>query len=486
MPKSSVAFEVTDGEIRAFWFAVPPFGKLVHNSPVVKFDRLPIPTGVIEQGTVRDEKTLVDILTSYRLQYSGKYQKAFFAVSLQQGFIGSYTLPWLSKSDRKSAIPLLVDEEISIPRSDLLYDYLVISEEKPKSLQIILGAARRSILEQYAFIFGEAGFKVTGADFAYSVLAQALGFEADMDVLYLQGESENIQMVYFRGVVPRSVRSLPPLQAQKKWEDREKGQIEEWKNEIGRFLLYYRTQYPDYDLKLIIWSGGPDIELLAQEAAAANHGLEARQVLLRDIPDSWHWQGLLKECKGFGEAVVGYGLRILTRSPGLNLWREPMSKQTLKKIYLGLALLTSLFLLAETLSGVILCSMAQPLQEEVRQLENQGMKIVDYNKQQEAFRAAWLKASQSSGEIGERLAQVQGLSNTDVKIRRIDFKQGSLSLSGSANDSKSVQGMIQTLRVLGWEEPSLTTYKLTALNTVEFKVSAKQRDVLFQDADPEE
>jgi len=157
MRKRVVVFELTDGEIRAFWFSAHPFKKEGHTSTAVKFDRIPIPAGVIEQGNVRNENVLNDILLAYGAQHPGESQKVYLAIPLQQGFIRSYTLPWIPKRDRKSAISLLVDEEISIARSDLLYDFLVLSEEKYKGIQILLGASRQSLLDRYVFIFGRAG-----------------------------------------------------------------------------------------------------------------------------------------------------------------------------------------------------------------------------------------------------------------------------------------------------------------------------------------
>ena len=106
MRKSSVVFELTDGEIRAFWFLAHPFRKQGHSSTAVKFDRIPIPTGVVEQGTVRNEIILIDILATYKAQHPSESQKAYLAISLQQGFIRSYTLPWIPKRDRKSAISI--------------------------------------------------------------------------------------------------------------------------------------------------------------------------------------------------------------------------------------------------------------------------------------------------------------------------------------------------------------------------------------------
>jgi len=471
MRKSSAVFELTDGEIRVFHFSVPPsFWKSGHRCTGVKFDRIPISTGIIEQGTVRDENTLIDILSTYRSKNSGNYQKVYLAISLQQGFIQAYTLPWLPKRDRKSAMSLLVDEEISIARLDLLYDYLVISEEKHKNLRVLLGAARRSLLEQYVFIFGQAGFEIFEMDFTFSILGQALGFEANEDVLYLQEESESLQLVLFRGIVPENIRTLSPRPSKSELEESLSVQIEAWENEINRVLLYYRTQYQDLNLNRLIWSGNYAVVKLAQRISASDQ-LTIKQAKLKDIPDSW--QKVIEDNSGCGEMAVGYALRISTRRPRLNLWRQPTSEQKGQQTYLRLAVFAVFLLVLEILIGFSLSRMALPLRQEVNQLSDQGIKVQDQNQSQKALTTAWNKVSVHSEEIGERLAEVHGLARTGLNIEQVVFKQGSLTVRGSSVEAKSVQDMIQDLRVLGWEEPALTSYKVTELNNVEFALSAK-------------
>ena len=203
MQRRSVVFELTDNEIRAFWFSSNLFEKKVHSSTEVKIDRIPVPTGYIEQGNIRNEHALIEVLSDYAaLQNLTERRKAYLAIPLHQGFIRSYTLPWIPKRDRKSAISLLVDEEISIAKSDLLFDFLVLAEDKKNSLEILLGATRQSLLNQYVLIFGRAGYRITSVDFAFSILGQSLGFAPGEDVLYLQRESDSLQMVLFRGTVP--------------------------------------------------------------------------------------------------------------------------------------------------------------------------------------------------------------------------------------------------------------------------------------------
>lgn len=481
MRKRSVVFELTDGEIRAFWFSVHPFRKQGHSSAAVKFDRIPIPDGVIEQGNVRNENILIDILMTYGAQHLGESQKAYLAIPLQQGFIRSYKLPWIPKRDRKSAISLLVDEEISIDRSDLLFDFLVLFDEKHKGLQILLGATRQSLLDQYVFIFGQAGFKVTGVDFAFSILGQSLGFEPNEDVLYLQGEADSFQMILFRGAVPESVRSLLPLPRPRALlliEENGRSaneRTEEWKKEIRRFLLYYRTQHPDLNLKRLVWSGDSVAEFLAQGLLMSNHVSAVEQAKLKNVPDSW--QKVLEENKGWGEVAVGYGIRISAHHPELNLWRQPNTAQTVQRRYRGMALFISALFIIGTIIWFSLYQMALLLQQEVQQISRQGAMIGAQAKHQEDLEMAWNKVKIHTERVGDGLAQIQALQalpGVEIRIEQVIYKQGSMSLGGSAKDARSVEALIRTLRTMGWEQPALSSYKLTSLNNIEFSLSAKR------------
>ncbi len=471
MRKRSVVFELTDREIRAFWIAALPFSKQGHSSTAVKFDRISILTGILEQGNVRDENALIKILSNYQQQNPGKIQKVYLAIPLQQGFIRSYTLPWIPKRDRKSAISLLVDEEISIARSDLLYDFLVISENKQISFQVLLGATRQSLLERYVFVFGQAGFEVTGVDFSFSVLGQALGFEPSEDVLYLQGESDSFQMSLFRGAVPEIVRTFPAASTTKKSLASKKERTEAWGNEIRRFLLYYRTQNPDLNLKRLVWSGDSVAEQLAQELLASNHVSSVGQAKLLFVPNTW--RKIIEEDNGWGEVAVGYGLRISAGRPEFNLWRQPNEVQTVQQRYQRIALIACALLMVGTMSWVTLYLRIMPLQQKVQQLSNQGARIVAQVNHQEELAVAWNKVAIDAEKIGVSLIQLQGMSSSELEIEHISYKHGSLSLRGKAKDANSVQALISTMRTMGWEQPALSSYKLSLRNNVEFSLNAK-------------
>ena len=475
MRKRSVVFELTDVEIRAFWFSVPPFLRQGHRSSAVKFDRIPLSARLIEQGNVRNENALIKVLSTYASQqpfHLDKDLKVYLAIPLQQGFIGAYSLPWLRKRDRKSAISLLVTEEIPIIRSDLLYDFQVISEEKHRGLVILLGATRKSILEQYVLILEKAGFRVEGIDFAFSVLGQALGFEAKEDVLYLQGESDSYQMVFFRGTVPESVRTLFPSPSSKGGEGSVKVQIETLEDEIRRFLLFYNTQHNDLNLKRLVWSGDIVAGQLAQKILASNHVSTVEQANIMSVSDPW--QKILEENKGWGEVAVGYGLRICARRPGLNLWGQPNKNKKLRRTFRRVAFFSASLLIIETIVCFVFYQKIRPLQREVQLLSSQGARLEEQAKHREELEGEWEKVINQPEEIGEELAKVDALRGSELNIKQVTYKEGSMSLSGSTNDSRGVQTLIRKLRTTGWEQPSLTSYKLTMLDNVEFSLSAKR------------
>ncbi len=141
----------------------------------------------------------------------------------------------------------------------------------------------------------------------------------------------------------------------------------------------------------------------------------------------------------------------------------------------------ALFIVTLFIIGTIiwfsLYQMALPLKQEVQQISRQGASIEAQAKQQEDLETAWNKLKINTEKIGDGLAQIQAMQTfpgVELKIEQVIYKQGSMSLHGSAKDARSVQTLIRTLRTMGWEQPALSSYKLTSLNNVEFSLSAKR------------
>lgn len=483
MRKKLVFFEISELEIRVFKASSPFWGNLhqSHLTTLVEFDRIPI-SGIIEQGVVHDEDALLRILLDYQLEHPCEGCLAYLAIPLQTGFVRSYKLPWLSRRNRKSAIALLVDQEVP-SSADLLYDYVVLDEEKHKSVTILLGASRQGILDKYVSIFKRARIEVGGLNFAVAVLGQGLELNPSDDVLYLQEESDGLQVVLFRGMVPESIRTLHSINRSINQSSlllpgnggnngSIKEHFEDWENEISRFLLYFRTQYEAFNLKRLVWSGSSTIESLAKSISAAHNVSEMEQARLKSVPDVW--SRVLRENKGWGEVAIAYGTLILSKSSVLNLWRHPIRAYHLQQRYQRLVFGLFILFLLGNFSWLFLHRRTLTMQQEVQQLSRQGSRIEAQVKQQKNLERAWKIAQAQSEKIGNGLGQVQTLAGSRLKFEKLVYKQGNMSITGSAEDAKSIQSLMHGLRTLGWSQPFLTGYRSTSLEKIEFSLSTKR------------
>ncbi|MGC7873518.1 competence protein ComA [Desulfosporosinus sp. SYSU MS00001] len=480
MRKKLVVFEITDSELRVFKASLPLIAKLKqsHSSAAVKFDRIQI-TGVIEQGIVRDKAALLGCLMDYQRENPCDGHLAFLAIPMQTGFIRSYKLPWLARSYRDSAIALLVAEEVP-SSADLLYDYVILREEKHKSLTILLGASRREVLEQYVAIFKQAGIRVGGVNFSWAVLGQGLELNPDEDTLYVREEVNEFQFALFRGQIPERVRTLFAKETTVALVDAEicsqdiQRYSKEWENEIRSFLLYLKAQNSDKTLKCLLWSGGLRLESLVKSVTLPDY-ITAAQAKFKSVPETWLWA--LGEYQGFAEAVIAYGIVLLQKSASLNLWRQPSKAEKMLKRYqiIGAALI-SLLLLGNS-GWVFLRQEMSAQQNRVQQLLHQGTELETQLRRQMDLTRSWKMIQARSEKVADILGQVQNLLDSQLTIKKLVYRQGTLSLTGSAGDVRSIQSLIQGLRRLGWYQPVLTGYSSTSSEQTEFSISAKRKDV---------
>lgn len=475
MQKNIVIFELTDMEIRAFCIEFPPTGKHKQNKATCKFEQIQIPTGVIEQGNIRDNVVIVDLLEKYHKQLQGKGYDGYLAIPLQQGFVREYSLPWLSKPDRKPAVSLLVEEEVPIPSSDLLYDYRVISEESSKNLRIILGAFRESLLIQYVEIFKSAGFKIIGVDFSFHVLGQALGFEEKEDTLVLLKRADNLQMVLFRGSVPDRERTLSNLTSVELYEGHNTTWLEQCEKEIRHFLLYYRAQKSNYTLNRLVWCGNAIVKELALSLKTANTISLVQKAKFKNVPSSW--QRVLEENEGSSEVVIGYGLCVLANSQQLNLWRQSKEEDTRQKRYRVMASFALLVVIIGNVSWFSIIQQQLSVEQEVQILSKKGASLVEKIKHETELNNTWNKVKAESNKVGFNLEQIQALSRPQLQIEQMQYKQEMLTIRGSGTDSKSVQSFIRSIAELGWEKPVLLSYQLNATSEVQFSLSTKLKNI---------
>ncbi len=463
MSRSIVTIEITDQEIKALWISGKPHVKRISQAAVINFDLIPIPTGVIDQGILRDKEAFIRLLQTYfvQLKLVGPIVTNLL-IPFQLGFLRNYRLPWIAKTERRSAIGFLIDEEVPIPGSDLLSDFIILEENRENNLfHILLGATRKSLIQAYVEAFLQVGFQVKNIDFAISALGYALGLENKEESLYLSAESGMLQLILFSGIIPEVVRTLVP-------DPTLVSPDAEWESEIQRILLYYGNQHPELSLKRIYTAGEGVAEVLAGRLQKAGMVSQVQKADLVRIPDSWKKR--YPEWQDDAKAVMGYVLRILQKAPGINLWRHLADRKTtflFNKAILGIVMLS---LIAGTLIWFSLQYQVIQLQNEVEQLRGLGTETLTLTNQQKELNNAWFKAQEHQIYVGEHLAEIQRLLPSGVELSYLEYKEGRLSLQGTTDNAEHFEGLLKALESSGLEHPLLTSYQKTDRTSIEFSL----------------
>ena len=459
-----VVFEITERELRLYTIASQHSiaGRVQESRPIQiaggEIIRISL-SGIIEQGIVRDPEALLQNLLTCRAEHALESCLAFLAIPMQSGFVRSYRLPWLSKRDRGPAVALLVTEEVP-GSSEVLYDYLILEEEKPEHLTILLAAARQEILNQYVTIFERAGICLAGVNFSPAVLGQSLGLQPSEDVLFLLEETEGLQMMLFHRGAPEGFRTLalPGLGTNFSTADQGRQSFwADWEKELQRFLVYFRTQYPELTINRLIWDGEAELKLFAENIAAANYISQ-----VEGLPGGRRYR-----------AITAYADLILAKTPVLNLWKSVRLKAAERQRSQRLVAVLGIVLLIGNGCWFFLQHLTSARETQVQMLERQGEKLEAEAKREQDLTRAWETVRAHSPKISRDLEQVQTLSQ-GVELAKLTYRQGNLSLSGRARDARSVEELLQGLRRMEWSRPQLTGYISTSVQNIEFSLSAKR------------
>jgi len=456
MQAKVAVMELTDEEIRI----LSPLLKAKLDSPsaAFEFDRLPLPAGVISGGVVRDPAKLAAMLKEHFGRSRGT-RRAFIALGGQQVLMRVWDLPWLPKRKRSAMVRFLLSDELSLPAHQLLWDYGVLVEDREANvLRILVGAAKRSLLEPYLAACRLAGLRVQGVDLALAALAFGLELPVQGDHLYLAGADRLLQVVLFRGVVPELVWAVAvdPV-----WAEPVAGLA----NEVRRILLLAGVD--NLESVAAIISNGEAAELVAAALAPAGKRRAAAAwtpIEVSGEPGS--------PASGAGLVAWSYWRRLANKAPGLNLMAQELKERRLAGN--GLALLVSgviLFLLA---GGAHLYWRQEEshLRAEVERLRHQGIAAQEVGKRNRELQSQWTQALQRPHLVAGQIEAVQQLTSPSVFLERIQFKDGGLFLKGGASRAKDVENLLAGLRRIGWEHPILTDY--ASAQTIEFAIKAQR------------
>jgi type IV pilus assembly protein PilM len=150
----------------------------VENGRVVRATSRELPEGVVRDGEVVDGEQLAQALKTF-VGEAGLPRNVRLGVANQQIVVRVVELPRIENdSEREAAVRFQAAEAIAMPLDDAVLEHQVTgfaegADGTPR-MQVVLVAARRSMIEQITDAVKEAGLKADGIDLDAFALVRAL------------------------------------------------------------------------------------------------------------------------------------------------------------------------------------------------------------------------------------------------------------------------------------------------------------------------
>lgn len=181
---------------------------------VVNFGGLELPEGAVREGEIIDSDAVAGAIRAVVGQAGIREKDAYLGVANQRVVVRQVELPWMTREDLRQSLSFQAQEHIPMPVEDAELDFHVLGEhpeEEEPTLEILLVAARRTMIDAHVRAVTEAGLRPAGIDLNPFALMRAIGADSPLEpgseVLVDIGAGVT-DIVIHRGRVPEFVRIL--------------------------------------------------------------------------------------------------------------------------------------------------------------------------------------------------------------------------------------------------------------------------------------
>lgn len=178
---------------------------IVRRQRVLRWDRLPLPAGVMRNGQVVQPMALGQVVARLVEKVNGPRRNAVVGLSGQRSLVRILNLPAVPPKLLDEAVRREARRELPLPLEELYLSWQVINDRNLSCLQVFTLGVLRQTLDNCVVGLRGAGVRLTAMDLKPLALVRAVNLP---DVLLADLEAEAGGVVLVRGFVPYIVRSF--------------------------------------------------------------------------------------------------------------------------------------------------------------------------------------------------------------------------------------------------------------------------------------
>lgn len=443
---NNVSVEITDQEIRMMWYPK----NFLQNPTSVMFESIPLTPGMIEQGFIKKPAELFQVLESSKSSrgINGKIN-AQVTLSVPNGFIREYNLPWVPKRDRLNLIRYLADEEIPILPEERVYDAW-IEEEGSERLRVVLCGMRKDMVTALIMCFEGVGFNISSLGFSSLAWVNAFAFEANCNTLFIRKLTDQYQFISYHGIIPKLTRILVL--------ENNQNVIPLYNEEIIKILNHYFRPFQESGVfQRVILNSEAESDQLGRFVCNYLKEIQGVEPQLQNMTRviSAYCDGLVKDDKYL--AVVGTALQ--QPNPINNFLRDKTRSKSKSQKQLFAVVLFLVFSLVGLGVGYRLEGKIEKVHEEVYELKLKSEKITGAEMAEASRKQEVNALNEERSTVGEHMRLLLSLSGKGVEYDRLRYQAGQIIINGLALEAHQVQKLLSELQGIGYTNVHLENYQ---------------------------
>ncbi|MFQ6100201.1 MAG: type IV pilus biogenesis protein PilM [Anaerolineae bacterium] len=208
---------------------------VVRRQRLLRWDRLPLPAGVLRNGQVVQPTAFGQVIADLIERAKGPRRQAVVSLGGQGSLIRILSLPTVPPRLLGEAVQRAARRELPLPPEELYLSRQVVGDSSAPRLQVFILGVPREALDNCIIGLRSAGVRPRAMDLKPLALVRAVNLP---DVLLADLEAETESVVLVRGFVPYIVRSAAlPGEAEHPLDER----AEHLVVEIQRTLDFYNS-----------------------------------------------------------------------------------------------------------------------------------------------------------------------------------------------------------------------------------------------------
>ena len=155
----------------------------VGDRTILKYGRIPLPVGVVENGDIKDDAQFISILTKISHEHILSYAKV--SIPEEKAYLFETEIPYGDFNTISQNIEFKLEENIPIAAQDTVFSFDLLPGDRAKPWRASVSAVPRMYIERMTNLLGQAGITPVAFETVPKALARIVSYAGREDIIVI-------------------------------------------------------------------------------------------------------------------------------------------------------------------------------------------------------------------------------------------------------------------------------------------------------------